>query len=37
MDYNLGPKKNCLIGNWNEEHSLHAYTGHHRTAPTKAM
>mmetsp|Transcript_16483 Transcript_16483/g.32541 ORF Transcript_16483/g.32541 Transcript_16483/m.32541 type:complete len:237 (+) Transcript_16483:116-826(+) len=31
MDYNLGDRKNCLIGNWNEEHSLNGYAGHHRT------
>eukprot|EP00283_Hemiselmis_rufescens_P007980 CAMPEP_0173419216 /NCGR_PEP_ID=MMETSP1357-20121228/1138_1 /TAXON_ID=77926 /ORGANISM="Hemiselmis rufescens, Strain PCC563" /LENGTH=232 /DNA_ID=CAMNT_0014381823 /DNA_START=83 /DNA_END=781 /DNA_ORIENTATION=+ len=37
MDYNLGQRKNCLIGNWNEEHSLHSYAGHYRTAPTAAM
>uniref|UniRef100_A0A7S0WEI0 Uncharacterized protein n=1 Tax=Hemiselmis tepida TaxID=464990 RepID=A0A7S0WEI0_9CRYP len=37
MDYNLGDRKNCLIGNWNEEHSLHSYAGHYRTAPTAGM
>jgi len=37
MDYNLGPHKKCLVGNWNEEHSLHDYAGHYRTAPSKAF
>ena len=30
MDYNLGPKKNCLIGNWSEEQALKDYAGHYR-------
>jgi len=30
MDYNLGSKKNCLIGNWSEELSLNEYAGHYR-------
>mmetsp|Transcript_3435 Transcript_3435/g.11865 ORF Transcript_3435/g.11865 Transcript_3435/m.11865 type:complete len:166 (+) Transcript_3435:164-661(+) len=30
MDFNLGQKKNCLIGNWSEEKALHDYTGHFR-------
>lgn len=30
MDYNLGPKKNCLIGNWSEESALKDYAGHYR-------
>mmetsp|Transcript_40668 Transcript_40668/g.99921 ORF Transcript_40668/g.99921 Transcript_40668/m.99921 type:complete len:226 (+) Transcript_40668:114-791(+) len=34
MDYNLGDKKKCLIGNWTEEHSLKEYAGHYRTADT---
>ncbi len=32
-DYNLGEKKNCLIGNWLEEHALQDYTGHFRVPP----
>jgi hypothetical protein len=32
-DYNLGDKKNCLIGNWLEEHALEDYTGHFRVPP----
>ena len=27
MDYNLGPTKNCLVGNWSEELSLKEYAG----------
>lgn len=30
MDYNLGKKKNCLVGNWSEELSLKEYAGHYR-------
>ena len=30
MDYNLGNKKNCLIGNWSEELALKDYAGHYR-------
>ena len=30
MDYNLGNKKNCLVGNWSEELSLKEYAGHYR-------
>eukprot|EP00960_Hanusia_phi_P010969 322119-Hanusia_phi.AAC.11 len=30
MDFNLGQKKNCLIGNWSEEKALHDYAGHSR-------
>ncbi|KAJ1469464.1 hypothetical protein T484DRAFT_1851708 [Baffinella frigidus] len=32
MDFNLGDKKGCLIGNWQEENALKGYCGHHRTA-----
>ena len=32
MDYNLGNKKGCLIGNWQEENALKDYCGHYRTA-----
>jgi hypothetical protein len=30
MDYNLGPRKNCLVGNWSEEQALNEYAGHYR-------
>jgi len=30
MDYNLGPQKNCLVGNWSEEMALKDYAGHYR-------
>jgi hypothetical protein len=37
MDYNLGDKKNCLVGNWAEEQALNTYAGHYRTAPKPGM
>jgi hypothetical protein len=30
MDYNLGSRKNCLVGNWSEEQALNEYAGHYR-------
>jgi hypothetical protein len=30
MDYNLGSRKNCLVGNWSEELALNEYAGHYR-------